>query len=198
MFQTALKLSAFVVIAVTLLTAVWLLTAGPIKKAEKQALIKTLQQVMPADHYDNDLLTDTFTYTPPDHMNTDQPLTVYRARKNNEPAGLVIKTVTQRAYNPNMHILIGVDVNGQILGVRVIKHAETPGLGDKIDPEKSDWITEFNGKHLGAPPIDQWTVKKHGGAFDQFTGATITPKAVVETVRDVLKLIKSQGDALYE
>ncbi|WP_019896511.1 electron transport complex subunit RsxG [Hydrogenovibrio halophilus] len=198
MVQTALKLSLFVFIAVSLLTAVWLLTDEPIKQAEQRALIQTLQQVMPASHYDNDLLADTRTIVAPEALGTNEPVTVYRARKDNQPVGLVIQAKTQQGYSPNMQILVGVNVQGKVLGVRVLEHAETPGLGDKVEPGKSDWIHSFLNKSLQSPPPERWTVQKYGGAFDQFTGATITPKAVVEKVRDVLQLIEKRGETLYE
>lgn len=198
MVQTALKLSLFVFIAVSLLTAVWLLTDEPIKQAEQRALIQTLQQVMPASHYDNDLLADTRTIVAPEALGTNEPVTVYRARKDNQPVGLVIQAKTQQGYSPNMQILVGVNVQGKVLGVRVLEHAETPGLGDKVEPGKSDWIHSFRNKSLQSPPPERWTVQKYGGAFDQFTGATITPKAVVEKVRDVLQLIEKRGETLYE
>ncbi|MDR9499523.1 MAG: electron transport complex subunit RsxG [Hydrogenovibrio sp.] len=198
MVQTALKLSLFVFIAVSLLTAVWLLTDEPIKQAEQRALIQTLQQVMPASHYDNDLLADTRTIVAPEALGTNEPVTVYRARKDNQPVGLVIQAETQQGYSPNMQILVGVNAQGKVLGVRVLQHAETPGLGDKVEPGKSDWIHSFRNKSLQSPPAERWTVQKYGGAFDQFTGATITPKAVVEKVRDVLQLIEKRGETLYE
>jgi electron transport complex protein RnfG len=198
MTQTAFKLSLFVLIAVSLLTAVWLLTDEPIKQAEQRALEQTLQQVMPASHYDNDLLTDTRTIVAPEALGTNEPVTVYRARKNNQPVGLVIQAQTQQGYSPNMQILVGINIQGKVLGVRVLEHSETPGLGDKIEPQKSDWIHSFQNKSLQSPPPEKWTVQKYGGAFDQFTGATITPKAVVEKVRDVLQLIEERGETLYE
>jgi electron transport complex protein RnfG len=95
-------------------------------------------------------------------------------------------------------VLLGIDENGKLLGVRVLLHTETPGLGDKIEVNKSDWITRFAGKSLGDPPEAQWAVKKDGGPFDQFAGATITPRAVVNSIRDGLRLFAAQRKTLLE
>ena len=89
-------------------------------------------------------------------------------------------------YSGNIDIITGVYRNGEVAGVRVVSHQETPGLGDKIELKKSDWVLAFNGKSLGAPSYERWTVKKDKGVFDQLTGATITPRAVTKAVRNTL------------
>jgi Na+-translocating ferredoxin:NAD+ oxidoreductase subunit G len=93
--------------------------------------------------------------------------------------------------------MMGVDGDGKLLGVRVIKHSETPGLGDKIEPAKGEWIHSFEGKFLGGPPAEKFAVKKDGGVFDQFAGATITPRAVVKSVKGgLLFFAKEKGRLL--
>jgi electron transport complex protein RnfG len=157
-------------------------THAKIAEAEKRDLQISLAQVLPEGTADNDLLTDTISIAGPD----GSPVTVYRARK----AGAVSAAVFQmaaRGYAGDVVVLIGVDANGRMLGARVIKHNETPGLGDKVDIAKTKWILAFNGKSLGDPPPDKWAVKKDGGIFDQFAGATITPRAVVKAVKTGLE-----------
>jgi Na+-translocating ferredoxin:NAD+ oxidoreductase subunit G len=156
-------------------------THDEIIAAEKRDLQASLTQVLPAGIADNDLLNDTVSLDGPDGV----PVTVYRARK----AGTVSAAVYQmaaRGYAADVVVLIGVDMNGRMLGARVIKHSETPGLGDKIEIAKTKWILAFNGKSLGDPAPDKWAVKKDGGIFDQFAGATITPRAVVKAVKSGL------------
>ena len=156
-------------------------THDEIIAAEKRDLQASLTQVLPAGIADNDLLNDTVRLDGPDGV----PVTVYRARK----AGTVSAAVYQmaaRGYAADVVVLIGVDMNGRMLGARVIKHSETPGLGDKIEIAKTKWILAFNGKSLGDPAPDKWAVKKDGGIFDQFAGATITPRAVVKAVKSGL------------
>ena len=112
----------------------------------------------------------------------DKPLTIYRARLGSALKGVVFQ-VSERGYSGEILVLMAVDVDGKMLGARVLKHTETPGLGDKIEVAKDKWILSFNGKSLGEPPADKWGVKKDGGVFDQFAGATITPRAVVKAVK---------------
>jgi electron transport complex protein RnfG len=110
----------------------------------------------------------------------------------------VIETIAPNGYSGNIYILVGVLPNGHISGVRVLKHRETPGLGDKIELRKADWILSFNGKNLTEDNAERWAVKRDRGEFDQFTGATITPRAVVGAVRNTLHFVNQQGAALYD
>jgi electron transport complex protein RnfG len=147
-------------------------------EAEERDLQATLTEVLPKDFADNNLLKDTLTIIGED----GSPVTLYRARK----AGVVIGAVFQtsaRGYAGEVVVVIGIDARGKMLGARVMKHHETPGLGDKIETAKSDWIHSFEGKSLASPPAEKWAVKKDGGVFDQFAGATITPRAVVKAVK---------------
>lgn len=106
--------------------------------------------------------------------------------------------VAPDGYSGNINLLVGIDMSGAILGVRVTSHRETPGLGDQIELKKSDWIKSFNGRTLGSPPHSEWNVKKNGGEFDQFTGATITPRAVVKAVQKALIYFRENRQAIRE
>jgi len=165
------------------------MTKEDIHKAEERDLQASLAQVLPAGSYDNDLLKDTIKVAGPDGA----PLTIYRARKAGAVSGAVFQ-VSSRGYAADVVVLIGLDPAGKMLGARVIKHQETPGLGDKIDIAKTKWITSFEGKSLGDPPADKWAVKKDGGIFDQFAGATITPRAVVKAVKGGLEFYAAHRD----
>ncbi len=157
-------------------------THEDILKAEERDLLASLAQVLPEGYADNDLLKDTMKIADAD----GKPLTIYRARKAGAVNGAVFQTVS-RGYAGDIVVLIGVDAEGRMLGARVVKHIETPGLGDKIEVAKSKWIHDFEGKGLGDPPAEKWAVKKDGGVFDQFAGATITPRAVVKAVKGGLE-----------
>ena len=156
-------------------------TDADIQAAAARDLQASLAQVLPGQ-YENDLLKDTVMIAAP-----DGDVTVYRARRAGKVEAVVYQTVA-RGYAGPIVCIMGVTREGQLLGVRVLKHTETPGLGDKIEPAKDHWIYEFEGKSLGAPPADKWAVKKDGGVFDQFAGATITPRAVVRAVKSGLEL----------
>jgi len=157
-------------------------THDDILKAEERDLQASLSQVLPPGLADNDLLKDTVSVAAADGA----PVTVYRARHAGAVSGAVFQ-VSGRGYAGDIAVLIGVDTTGRMLGARVIKHIETPGLGDKIEVAKSKWILDFDGKSLGEPAPEKWLVKKDGGVFDQFAGATITPRAVVKAVKGGLE-----------
>lgn len=166
-------------------------TEADIKAAQEQDMKQSLTQVLSVE-YDNDLLKDTVTVP-----GAEGDVTVYRARN----AGKVVAVVFQvqaRGYAGPVVSTMGLDGAGKVLGVRVIKHSETPGLGDKIEPAKGDWIHSFEGKWLGDPPAEKWAVKKDGGVFDQFAGATITPRAVVKSVKGGLEFFERNKALLLD
>lgn len=153
-------------------------TQGPIELAEARDLQASLSQVLPEGTGDNDMLKDTVEVTDAGGGKK----TVYRARKGGAVTAVVFQTAA-KGYAGDVVVLVGLDPKGVMLGARVIKHQETPGLGDKIEAAKSNWIHDFEGKSLASPSPDKWLVKKDGGVFDQFAGATITPRAVVKAVK---------------
>jgi electron transport complex protein RnfG len=188
----ALVLGGFSLAATLLLALANGLTKEPIEKSALEDLRHSLEQVIPATIHDNNPAADTLQLP-----FNGAPLLVYRARKAGHVTGVAFESVG-KGYSGNIRVLLGVDAAGKLLGVRVLQHTETPGLGDKIEATRSDWITRFTGKSLGDPPEDQWAVKKDGGPFDQFAGATITPRAVVNSIRDGLRLFAAQRKTLLE
>ncbi|GHU09564.1 electron transport complex subunit RnfG [Betaproteobacteria bacterium] len=166
-------------------------TKSAIKAAEARDLRDSLAQVLPAGFADNDLLADTGEI----NVGAEKPLRVYRARKGQEIKGVVFKVIG-KGYGGEIVILMAVDTAGSVLGVRILKHTETPGLGDKIDIAKDDWVQRFHGKALDASNRARWAVKKDGGDFDQFAGATITPRAVVQAVKGGLETFAAHKAAL--
>lgn len=179
-YQTAL-LGSVVLLTSAALALASRVTEADIRAAAARDLQASLAQVLPGQ-YDNDLLADTLLLAAP-----DGEVTVHRARRAGRVEAVVFQTVGKGYAGPIVCIM-GVSRDGELLGVRVLEHRETPGLGDRIEPAKDDWIYEFDGKSLGAPQPDKWAVKKDGGAFDQFAGATITPRAVVRAVKGGLEL----------
>lgn len=169
------------------------LTRADIAQRQLEDLQATLQQVVPAAYYDNDLVRDAVTVN-----EGGKPVTVYRARRNGQVQAVCYQVSAPGYGSSAMVMVIGVDRNGTLLGVRVISHAETPGLGDKIELSRSDWILRFNGRSLNDPPPSGWAVKKDGGIFDQFTGATITPRALVKAVKGGLEFFAAHRALLLD
>ncbi|MHC8286930.1 RnfABCDGE type electron transport complex subunit G [Pseudomonas sp. XS1P51] len=157
-------------------------TRDGILRQQQNDQLAVLRQVLPAKLYDNNPLGDAFHVT--DSVLGD--VEVYPARLAGQLTAIAFRVRTIGYGGPIVQ-LIAVDSSGKILGVRVLTHKETPGLADKIDIAKSDWITRFNGLSLTNIPIKAWAVKKDGGQFDQFSGATITPRAVVKGILQALQ-----------
>jgi len=164
------------------------LTRDSISKAVEDTLKKSLFEVMPRDRLDNDLLNDQLSLPADKLLGTKAAKAAYVAKQNGDPTGVILQAVAPEGYGGSINLLVGIDSQGAITGVRVIPpHFETPGLGDAIEMQKSPWILSFNGKSLANTPESHWRVKKDGGEFDAFTGATITPRAVVDAVYKALQ-----------
>lgn len=191
LFYQGLLLGAVALLTSAALALAAHVTEADIKAAEAADLKQSLTQVLPGE-YDNDLLKDTVTLP-----GTDGDVLVYRARRAGKVEAVVYRMIGH-GYAGALVCVMGVSREGNILGVRVIKHAETPGLGDKIDPAKSNWIHSFEGKWLGEPAAEKWAVKKDGGVFDQFAGATITPRGVVKAVKQGLEFFGQNRVALLD
>lgn len=193
----ALILAGFAVVGTGLVAVAYTSTKDIIAEAQRAALEASLNQLVPADRYDNRVVEDRIEIVAPEWLGTDRPVTVYRARKNGQPVALFATPAAPDGYSGPIQLLIGVYADGTLAGVRVLAHKETPGLGDGIDEKRSPWILVFAGRSLGNPKPDGWKVKKDGGAFDQFTGATITPRAVVKATRKFLEYVQTHRAQLF-
>ncbi|WP_062569981.1 electron transport complex subunit RsxG [Pseudoalteromonas arabiensis] len=189
-------LTAFALLTTGAVALTHSLTAQRISDQEKKQLAEQLQQVLDAHHYDNQLYKDCVIITD-ERLGPRPEQIIYRAYKSDKPYALVMRHVTPSGYSGDINLLTAVFANGEIAGVRVTKHEETPGLGDKIEVKKSDWITLFKGQTVLGEDDNRWAVKKDGGQFDQFTGATITPRAVVGSVKEAVLFAQAEFDNLF-
>lgn len=197
MLRSAVALSVFAAAGVFLVALTHAGTRERIQEVEREALLKSLGAVVDPSAYDNELTADVIDVRDPALLGTGLPVTVYRARKDGRPVALVLTPVAPDGYAGSIRLMVGVLADGRIGGVRVLSHRETPGLGDLVEERRSDWITRFTGRSLDDPKPEQWRVRRDGGVFDQFTGATITPRSVVKAVKNALLYVRDKGDALY-
>lgn len=195
---TALLLMLFAVIGAALVGFIYDHTYQTIKKNEALALLRELNHIIPASSYDNDLLSSTVLLAADAKLGTTEPSTAYRATKQGKNIAVIFSAIAPNGYNGSIHLLVGVYHDGSLAGVRVVKHRETPGLGDAIEAKRSDWIVHFTGKSLTSLSSKQWKVKRDGGEFDQFTGATITPRAVVKAVHSALLYFEANKPNLFK
>jgi electron transport complex protein RnfG len=194
---TALLLLLFSMVGTGMVAYTYKSTRSTIAANERANLLRNLNTLVPAERYDNALLNDTLGVRNADLLGTRETVTVYRARKAGQPIAAILAPVAPDGYSGDIKLLVAINADGTLAGVRVTAHRETPGLGDPIEAARSDWILGFTGRSLTNPDEKHWAVKKDGGAFDQFTGATITPRAVVKAVKKSLIYFKRHRETLF-
>jgi electron transport complex protein RnfG len=194
--RAAIVLAAAAIAAFGLVAIVHEVTRDRIAATERARELARFDQVLAGRPHDNDLLADTVTLRDPELLGSREAITAYRARLQGEPVAVILEPVAPDGYSGAIRLLIAVAPDGTVLGVRTVSHHETPGLGDFIDTRKSGWIEQFAGKSLRSPAATQWRVRKDGGDFDQYTGATITSRAVVGSIARTLEFFARHRDEL--
>ncbi|WP_448549229.1 electron transport complex subunit RsxG [Thalassotalea fusca] len=192
--KNAMLLAIYAIVATTIVGIISLLTQPRIERQEQAQLLNTLASIIEPSSHNNDLYQDC-------HLLNDQSFssklqTYYIAKKDDNPVAIAITTSAPDGYNGNIDLIVAMTLDGTVSGVRTLKHQETPGLGDKIELRKDDWILSFADNHVESEKDMRWGVRKDGGVFDQFTGATITPRAVVNTVKRTVLYVNEHKDSL--
>ncbi|GGY06965.1 electron transport complex subunit G [Litchfieldella qijiaojingensis] len=198
--RSALSLGLFAIVTAGVVAGTRTLTFDRIADNRQASQYRVLKEVLPEALRDvpiEALLDNAVMLPASEAMGQHQPFRGWRVKRGDN-AALLMPVVATGGYNGDIHLLVGVDQDGRVSGVRVTRHQETPGLGDKIERRKSDWITDFNGRSLEDPAPEGWEVTKDGGEFDAFTGATITPRAVVRAVKRSLEYVEAEGDSLFQ
>ena len=192
-------LSLFAAITSVAIGWTYLGTKEQIDFEVRRAEARQLLEIFPPDTHDNEIVDDVF------EVAADTALLGirvsrhgYRVRQGNTVIGVILPATARDGYSGDIRALVGVRQDGSVAGVRVVAHRETPGLGDKVDLRKSDWVLDFNDRSLANPALSGWNVEKAGGVFDQFTGATVTPRAVILATRRALEYATLNAAALFE
>lgn len=189
---------AFTAVFTVVLAFVYETTREPIAKSEADARMALFRQILPDAMHDNDLLKDTLKIAAGGDLGNHEPTLAYRARLLGKPSAVILEAIAPDGYKGDIKLLIAVSAGGELVGVRVLAHNETPGLGDYIDIQHGDWIKKsFDGQSLTKTPDEQWKVKKDGGSFDYMAGATITPRAVVKAVHLALRYFAAHQDEIF-
>jgi electron transport complex protein RnfG len=200
--RTALILLLFVVAFTALLAGVYVWTRPAIEAAAAAEKMKSIDEILPRGRYDNKLLEDEITLDAPE-LNLGEPARILRARKNGKIVALVLEAIAPDGYAGRIRLLLAIEPDGRIVGVRPIEHKETPGLGDYIDPRKSrdkahPWIAQFDGLNPATTAAAEWKVKKDGGRFDSMAGATVTPRAVIKATRRAALYVAANRERLLK
>ena len=195
--KLAVVLAAFALVGTIMLAATYNATKDNIAASERRAKLALIAQILPPTLYDNDILRDAAGLQAVPELGTDEPTLVYRALKAGQPVAMVLEAVAPDGYAGKIKLLIAIKSNGEVSGVRVVAHKETPGLGDYIEIAKNSWIQGFDGTSLEKYQSKDWKVKKDGGQFDYMTGATITPRAVVKAVHKALVWYSANREKIF-
>ena len=185
------------IIVIGLVSLAYFYTRDAIEESERQAMLQALNSIIPAGSYDNDLVNDTKVLPANKQLGLKKPALIYRARRQGEIVAVAFPLTAPDGYNGPINLLLAVDRTGRIMGVRVVSHLETPGLGDRIERRRSNWVEQFRGKSMEDPPSERWKVKKDGGIFDQFSGATITPRIIVKAIHRALTVINDEPGVFF-
>ncbi len=194
--NSSIGLAVFAAVTAGLIAVTQVATADKIQLERKKAQTRALREIVPDTYHDNDFLADAITLPSDTLLGPTNETQGYPSRLKGQTNGILLPFTAPDGYSGEIRLIAGINLNGEIIGVRVLGHQETPGLGDKIEVKKSDWIHQFNGKSLTNPVPDGWKVLKDGGQFDQMTGATITPRAVVKSIERTLRYFEKHKATL--
>lgn len=200
--RTAAILFIFVVAFTGLLSGAYLWTKPAIEASATEEKMKLVDEVLPRSEYDNALLDDTVALPATPELGLSEPSTLYRARRNGKPVATVFEAIAPDGYSGKIRLIVAVRTDGQVAGVRVTQHKETPGLGDYIEPKKDKnkahpWIAQFVDMSLASVAEKDWKVKKDGGRIDYHAGATVTPRAVSKAVLKAVKWAAANREQLF-
>ncbi len=194
--NNGITLAIFACGCTALVSVTHFLTKETISRQKQEQLKFTLNQVIPHELHDNELFS-ACTLIRSEQLGSSEAMPAYIATKHGKPSAIAMEVIAPNGYNGKIKLIVGINYSGEITGTRVLSHNETPGLGDKIDIRISDWIYSFNGKRVSQQNLSNWNVKKDGGRFDQFTGATITPRAVVRAVKNSVIYYNDNKEQLF-
>ena len=196
--KPALTLAIIAAVLTALVVLVASFTRDRIASNEQAWIRQRLDALVSPATHDNDLLADSIAVTAPDLLGSSQPIKIYRARRAGAPVAAVLRPIAPDGYRGPIELLVAIGQDGRLIGVQVIRHQETPGLGDAFESRDVHWLDRFRGRSLTDPPTQRWTVRRDGGDFDAFTGATITPRAIVKAVRNSLEYYQRNSQRIFE
>jgi electron transport complex protein RnfG len=195
--KTGLTLSLIAAICTALVTATFQLTKDRIAANEKALLEQALQPALAGVSYDSSVSESRLVLPPPHGLPGNEAAIIYRVFAEDKPVAALFAVTARDGFSGAIRILVGVNFDGTVTGVRILQHQETPGLGDKIDSSRSDWVFQFDGHSLTGPVVSGWAIRSDGGEFDQLTGASVTPRAVIKAIRETLLYFDAQRDEIF-
>jgi electron transport complex protein RnfG len=196
-WSAGLILAVIAAICTTLVALTFSVTDARIRANEQAWLEQSLKPALAGVRYDNNLAESVLTVPLPHELPGDEPALIYRARFEGKPVAALFVVSALDGFSGPIRLLVGIDAEGVVTATRVLRHRETPGLGDFIDSSKSDWIDQFERKSLSTPDVLLWSLERDGGEFDQVTGASITSRAVVKAVKETLLYFEANRETIF-
>jgi electron transport complex protein RnfG len=195
--KSGATLAAIAAICTALVAVTYHLTAERIAANELALLEQSLQPALSGQFYDGGVSESKLVLPQPHGLPGSDAAIIYRVFKEDAPVAALFVVSARDGFSGAIRLLIGINIDGAITGVRVLEHRETPGLGDKIEAARTDWILQFDGHSLGNPNAEGWAIRTDGGQFDQLTGASVTPRAVIKAIRNTLLYFETHRDEIF-
>ena len=195
--KTGATLAVIAAICTTLVAATYQITRERIVANDKALLEQALQPALAGVFYEGGVSESRLVMLPPHGLPGSDAALIYRVYAQDKPVAALFAVTARDGFSGVIRILVGVQFDGTITGVRILQHRETPGLGDKIESARSDWIFQFDGQSMGNPEVTGWAIRNDGGEFDQLTGASVTPRAVIGAIRDTLLYFAEHRDEVF-
>lgn len=195
--RSGLTLAAIAAVCTGLVATTWHLTAARIAENQQAMLEQSLEPALAGLFFDGKLSESRLVIPPSQGLPGPDPVIVYRVYREGKPVAALVAVTARDGYAGPIRVLVGIDYDGAVTGVRILEHRETPGLGDRIEQGRSDWVLQFDGRSLADPEISAWRLTRDGGVFDQLSGASVTPRAVLKAIRETLAWYGEHRDELF-
>lgn len=195
--KSGITLAVIAAICTSLVATTYHFTVDRIAANDKALLEQSLHPALSDIFYDSGVSESLLVLSPPHELPGSEEALIYRVYAKDEPVAALFVVTARDGFSGPIRILVGVDVAGKVTGIRILRHRETPGLGDKIVVSRSDWVHQFAGRSIGDPAVTEWAIRRDGGQFDQLTGASITPRAALKAIRDTLIYFAAHKDEVF-
>jgi electron transport complex protein RnfG len=195
--KSGLTLAFIAAICTTLVAATYQWTREPIEENRQALLEQSLTPALANVMFDGNVTESMLVLEAPHGLPGTDDAIVYRVYSGADPVAALFAVTARNGYAGPIRILLGVRYDGEVSGVRILEHRETPGLGDRIVSTRSDWVFQFDGRALGNPPVEDWALRTDGGEFDQLTGASVTPRAIIQAIRETLLYFDANRESLF-
>ncbi len=196
-WKSGVTLAIIASLCTALVAITWQLTAERIEANKTAWLERSLLPALSGLFFDSSLTESMITIPQPHELPGNDDAIVYRVYAGDKPVAALFVVTARDGYAGPIRLLIGVTIQGEVTGLRVLEHRETPGLGDRIEAVKSDWVLQFSGHSLQNPELAGWAIKTDGGEFDQLTGASVTPRAIIKAIRETLLYFSANQDIIF-